>query len=67
MLSFRGFKKNIIPQLILSYTFLASGLIINFLELFIYLFIRPFNLMLYKKINYYLTLAIWGSKKNLIL
>ncbi len=63
MFDYSSFKKNIIPQLIISYTFLVSGLIVNFLELIAFLLIRPFNLILYKKINYYLSLAIWGSNK----
>lgn len=61
MITWAQVKKSLIPQLLISYTFLVSGLIVNFFELLTLLFIWPFNRRLYEYLNYYLALMMWGS------
>jgi len=61
MISFADFKKNIIPQLCLSYVFLISGLFVNFLQLLSLIFIWPFSKNIYKRLNYFLATTIWGN------
>ena len=53
------FKASIITQLILSYTFVISGLVINILQFFS-LITWPMNKHLYRKINYYLTYLFYA-------
>ena len=53
-------KASIIVQLGLSYIFLTSGLIINFLQL-LTLFIWPFDKLLYRKLNCYLAYCFYSS------
>jgi len=64
MISLSDVKKSLIAQLLTSYTFLVSGLIVNFFELLTLIFIWPVNKRLYRQINFYLAQGIWGSKKN---
>lgn len=61
MFTIKEFKTWFIPQLILSYTFLVSGLIINILELIALIFVWPFNRVLFRKIVYYLSYCFWAS------
>jgi len=55
------FKSMFITVCFLSYVFLISGLIINFLQLCSCV-IWPFNKELYRKINCYLALGIWSRE-----
>lgn len=61
MMSLSDFKKSIIPQLVISYVFLVSGLFVNFLELLTLIFIWPINKHFYKRVNYYLAITMWGN------
>jgi len=61
MITFSNFKKQILPQLVISYTFLVSGLVINFLQLLTLIFIWPFSKIHYRRVNYYLALGLWGN------
>jgi lysophosphatidic acid acyltransferase/lysophosphatidylinositol acyltransferase len=54
-------KSMFITVCFLSYVFLVSGLIINFLQLCSCV-IWPFNKELYRKVNCYLALAIWSRE-----
>ncbi len=55
------FKSMFITICFLSYVFLISGLIVNFLQLCSCV-IWPFSKELYRKINSYLALGIWCRK-----
>jgi hypothetical protein len=62
MISFSEFKTWFLPQLLISYAFLVSGLIVTFLQFLTYLFIWPFDRLLYRRINNHLAEALWSSK-----
>ena len=62
MFTSRQLKTCFLPQLILSYTFLVSGLVINLLDLVVLCTVWPFNRVLYRKITYYLSYLFWASK-----
>lgn len=62
MISFAEFKTLFLPQLLISYAFLVSGLIVTFLQFLTYLFIWPFDRLLYRRINNYLAETLWSSK-----
>lgn len=48
-------------QVMLVYTFFASGLIVNLLQFISFLLIRPFDLKFYRKINYLLAYSFWSN------
>jgi lysophosphatidic acid acyltransferase/lysophosphatidylinositol acyltransferase len=56
---YQVFKASIIPQLILSYTIVVSGVVINILQI-LSLVAWPLNKHLYRKINYYLTYLFYA-------
>ncbi|CAF0743582.1 unnamed protein product [Brachionus calyciflorus] len=60
-MSLKEFKKWFLPQVLISYTFLVSGLIINVLQLITFITIRPFNKHLYKRIIYYLSYSLYSA------
>lgn len=62
MPTLKEFKKNFFAQLFLMYTFIVFGIAINILELFTFVFVWPFNRILYRKIIYYLSFSFWGCK-----
>lgn len=67
MITLKDAKTHFIAHLILYYTFIVGGLVINLLELLTYIFIWPFNKHLYRKIIYYLGLSIYSSNNLEIL
>lgn len=64
-LKFEDFKKWFFVQLLISYSFIVSGLIINFFQLVLYLTVRPFNIIFYRKLSYYLSYSFYSSKQSL--
>lgn len=40
--------------------FLISGVLINFVQLLMWVAIKPFSIWLYRKLNYYCIFAVWG-------
>lgn len=57
-------KSWFIFKIAITYTVVATGLIINFLQLLTYLLVRPFNKILYKRLNYYLGYALFARNFN---
>jgi len=58
-MAIRAFLKTLVPfHIIFFYQFIASGLIVNFLQL-LSLVIWPFNKKLYRKINLWLAYSFW--------
>ncbi|RNA42726.1 1-acyl-sn-glycerol-3-phosphate acyltransferase gamma-like [Brachionus plicatilis] len=61
-MSVLGQIKSLLPvQLMIVYIFFGSGLIVNLLQFLSYLIVRPFNLKLYRKINYLLAYSFWSN------
>jgi hypothetical protein len=50
-----NFKELGFCQLCLAIVFISSGLVINGIQALLYITIRPFDPMLYRRINYYVT------------
>lgn len=42
--------------------FLISGILINVFQCLMWITIKPFNVWLYRKLNYFCTFAVWGRK-----
>ena len=61
MVTFAEFKKSFVVQILISYAFLVSGLITNVFQLLTLIFIWPFDRILYRRINNYLAILLWGS------
>lgn len=57
-------KKTFIVRIALSYSFIMSGFIVNFLQLLTFIFVWPFNKLLYRKIIYYLSYSLYSSMSN---
>lgn len=47
---------------LLGLNFFISGIAINLIQLVLWITVKPLNLWLYRKINYYCTFANWGRK-----
>lgn len=56
-----SFKQFLPAHLFLFYLFVASGLVVNFLQL-LTLVIWPFNKPLYRRLNTYLAYLFWSGK-----
>jgi lysophosphatidic acid acyltransferase/lysophosphatidylinositol acyltransferase len=54
-LSFAGF-------VVIGVNFLISGLLINFVQLLLWVCLKPLSPFLFRKLNYYFTYAVWGRK-----
>ncbi|XP_066257043.1 1-acyl-sn-glycerol-3-phosphate acyltransferase delta-like [Euwallacea similis] len=52
-------KKSRTAHLCFAMTFFSSGLIVNFIQAIFYIGLRPFNKVLYRKINYYLCYTLY--------
>lgn len=50
-----------ILSLVLGQIWLLSGLLINALQLLMFLTVKPFNINIYRRINYYLTYSMWSQ------
>lgn len=61
MVTLSEFKTWLLPKLIISYTFIATGLIINAVQFATWIFIWPFNKILYKRLNYYLAYVLYSN------
>lgn len=59
-------KESNLIHLCFAITFFTSGLIINFVQCILYIFLRPFNKYIYRKINYYLCASFYARKYVLI-
>lgn len=46
---------------LIGLNFLISGVAINCFQLLLWILIKPWNLWLYRKLNYYCTFAVWGQ------
>lgn len=57
---FFNVKKLVIFQLIFFYIFLGTGLIVNFLQLLTFIFVRPFNKCTYRSLNRCLAYSFWS-------
>ena len=53
-------KKLVIFQLIFFYIFLGTGLIVNFLQLLTFIFVRPFSKCTYRSLNRCLAYSFWS-------
>ena len=42
--------------------FLISGILINVFQCLLWITIKPLNIWLYRKLNYFCTFAVWGRK-----
>ncbi|UJR37542.1 hypothetical protein I4U23_030244 [Adineta vaga] len=59
---FRSTIQSLVPvQIFLCYCFCASGLLLNFTQLLLWIIIWPFNKRLYRRINYYLGTLLWSQ------
>jgi len=58
------FNRNVLlpVQIVFSYCFVISGLIVNFAQLLTWIFIWPFDKQLYRQINYYLGILLWSRQ-----
>ena len=56
------FKRWFLPQFLISYAFLISGIVVTFLQFLTYVFVWPFDRLLYRRLNYHLSYLLWGSK-----
>lgn len=54
-------KKSRLIHLCLAITFFTSGVIVNLIQCILYLTLRPFNKVLYRKINWYLCCTIYAQ------
>lgn len=54
-------KESNLIHLCFAITFFTSGLIINFVQCVLYIFLRPFNKYIYRKINYYLCASFYAQ------
>ncbi|XP_018577240.1 1-acyl-sn-glycerol-3-phosphate acyltransferase delta isoform X2 [Anoplophora glabripennis] len=54
-------KKSRLIHLCLAITFFTSGVIVNLIQCVLYLTLRPFNKVLYRKINWYLCCTIYAQ------
>jgi hypothetical protein len=61
-LNMNEIKQSFIAQLLISYSFLMAGLIVNLLQLIAFLLIRPVNRLFYRKIDYYLSYLFYSCK-----
>ena len=50
------------PVILLFINFFISGIFINLIQLGLWIFLKPFSLILYRKINYYLLYILWTRK-----
>ncbi|XP_046440703.1 1-acyl-sn-glycerol-3-phosphate acyltransferase gamma-like [Daphnia pulex] len=57
-LSFAGF-------VVIGVNFLISGLLINFVQLLLWVCLKPLSPFLFRKLNYYFTYAVWGQMEFL--
>lgn len=55
-------KKSRLIHLCMAITFFTSGVIVNLIQCILYLTLRPFNKVLYRKINWYLCCTIYARK-----
>lgn len=55
-------KKSRLLHLCFAITFFSTGLIVNLIQCFFYVFLRPFNKHLYRKINWYLCFTLYSGK-----
>ena len=51
----------IIASITLSLTWFVSGLLINLVQLILYISVKPFSKYYFRKINYYLTYSSWSQ------
>lgn len=61
MTAFQDFKKLRLNHLCIAITFFTSGLIVNFIQLLLFLFLKPFNAKLYRHLMYYLCFTIYSQ------
>lgn len=47
---------------VIGLNFLISGILLNFVQLLLWVCLKPLNIWLYRKLNYYFTYAVWGRK-----
>lgn len=51
----------LVISLLWGIVWLLSGLILNILQLMLYLLVKPFNADVYRSLNYYLTYSSWSQ------
>ncbi|ODM93352.1 1-acyl-sn-glycerol-3-phosphate acyltransferase gamma [Orchesella cincta] len=54
----KAFKELIFCQVLLAIVFLTTALVVDVIQGVLYVFVKPFNPALYRKINYYVTYAL---------
>lgn len=55
-------KKSRLVHLCMAISFFTSGVIVNFVQGVLYMFLRPLNKELYRKINWYLCWTMYARK-----
>ena len=55
-----------IPFALMGINFILSGLFVNFIQLILWLTVKPWNIKLYHQCMYYCVYAVWGRKWILI-
>jgi lysophosphatidic acid acyltransferase / lysophosphatidylinositol acyltransferase len=65
MITYSDFKKSFIPQVLISYAFLVSGLVVNILELIVYILVWPISRIWFRRITYYLSYLLWANVTSL--
>ena len=65
MFTYSEFQKSFLPQLLISYAFLVSGLIVNILQFIVYICVWPFDRVWFRRINYYLSYMQWANITSL--
>lgn len=55
-------KKSRLVHLCMAISFFTSGVLVNFIQGILYLGLRPFNKVLYRKINWYLCWTMYARK-----
>lgn len=61
MTAFQDFKKSRLNHLCIAITFFTSGIIINLVQLLLYIGLKPFNPKLYRHFMYYLCFALYSQ------
>lgn len=51
-----------IPFALMGINFILSGLFVNFIQLILWLTVKPWNIKLYHQCMYYCVYAVWGRK-----
>lgn len=64
MVDLRVIKQSTVVHLCFAISYFTSGLILSLIQGVLYFGLKPFNKVLYRKINYYLSYSFYSRKLN---